>query len=401
MRSKSSISLWRDKEDKRRDYMYLKVLRDDLKENGHVFRKGINTDEAGILFTDGKHITNYLGIGNKIAEIIIPDEEPVTEVKEGYIAHKIILEEIKTLWSANTLKWMIDNGLDIHANKEFVLWQAVRNNSFESVQYLVQKGANPNIMMESMFTLAAAGGYLDIMKLLKEYDRYHQINYHDALRRASYAGHLDSVKYLVESGITDIHFDEDIALRSAVSNNQFEVVRYLIEAGADIHVKDERPLQTASAFGNMEIVKYLIESGAKILPGEDGAMGWAGRNGHLDVLNYFAEIKGEIPEGSDYALVYASENGYLEAVDYLLGLGVDAHGLNELALKSAVRKGHLNVVGRLIEAGADVHQDDDEAIFLAVINNRYDILNFFQEIGYPIKGSLKRAARWESAFISI
>ncbi len=98
-------------------------------------------------------------------------------------------------------------------------------------------------------------------------------------------------------------------------------------------------------------------------------------------------------------MAYASESGHLEAVDYLLGIGVDVHSLNELALKSAVRKGHLDVVGRLIEAGADVHQGNDEVIFLAVINNRYNILNFFQEIGYPIKGSLKRAAKWESIFI--
>ena len=196
------------------------------------------------------------------------------------------------------------------------------------------------------------------MKFLKEHDRYHQIDYHDALRRASYAGQLNSVKYLIESKMADIHFDEDIALRSAAGNNQFDVVRYLIEVGADI------------------------------LPREDGAMGPAGRNGHLDVLKYLTDRKGRIPEGSDYALAYASESGHLEAVDYLLGIGVDVHSLNELALKSAV-----------IEAGADVHQGNDEVIFLAVINNRYNILNFFQEIGYPIKGSLKRAAKWESIFI--
>lgn len=227
---------------------------------------------------------------------------------------------------------MIDNGLDIHAKEEFILWQAVRNNSIDSVRYLVQRGGNPTIMMESMFTLAAAGGYLDIMKFLKEHDRYHQIDYHDALRRASYAGQLNSVKYLIESKMADIHFDEDIALRSAAGNNQFDVVRYLIEAGADIHVKNERPLQTASALGNMEIVKYLIEVGADILLGEDGAMGPAGRNGHLDVLKYLTDRKGRIPEGSDYALAYASESGHLEAVDYLLRIGVDVHSLNELAI---------------------------------------------------------------------
>ncbi len=120
-----------------------------------------------------------------------------------------------------------------------------------------------------------------------------------ALRWASYYGHIEVVKYLVElkPDGADIHAESDVALRSASSNGHLDIVKYLVELkpdGANIHADNDVALRSASSNGHLDIVKYLVElkpDGANIHADNDAAQKWASYYGHIEVVKYLKNIK--------------------------------------------------------------------------------------------------------------
>lgn len=85
---------------------------------------------------------------------------------------------------------------------------------------------------------------------------------------ASHEGHMDIVKYLVESG-TSVNFSDPCmgrnSLHWACIGNQMSIAKYLIESGACVnHVDKDRvtPLVQATLCQNIELVTLLIRHGA-------------------------------------------------------------------------------------------------------------------------------------------
>ena len=113
------------------------------------------------------------------------------------------------------------------------LIKAAEQDNFNKVKYLIEQGAD-----------------------------VHANNDH-ALQWASRNGHLPVVKYLIEQG-ADVHARDDCALRwasaeaRASEKGHLPVVKYLIEQGANVHVCDNQALQWASEKGHFQTLAYLF-----------------------------------------------------------------------------------------------------------------------------------------------
>jgi ankyrin repeat protein len=94
----------------------------------------------------------------------------------------------------DVVKYLCEQGVDIHAKNNLAVRYAAMNGHLEVVQYLVEQGADID----------------------------------EAVRYAVEKGHLDVVQYLVEQGA-----DIDEAVRYAVEKGHLDVVQYLVEQGAD------------------------------------------------------------------------------------------------------------------------------------------------------------------------
>jgi len=124
-----------------------------------------------------------------------------TKQKQEYWRDKINYNWYCFCWATEyehleVVKFLVENGANIHANNDLALCWAAENGYLEIVKYLVENGANIHA------------------------------NNDCALRWAAYKGHLEVVKYLIENG-ADIHADNDSALYCIAWNGHLEVVKYL------------------------------------------------------------------------------------------------------------------------------------------------------------------------------
>ena len=211
---------------------YYKILRSDMTHHGFVYTEGLNIDTepfdeipacgGGLFFSNAENILAFCNYGDLIAEVEIPIDEKVVKVENKYKSHSIVLKNIKSIWTVDTFKYFIEEGIDIHADDDWALRYAAFNGHLEVVQYLIDKGAD-----------------------IHAYDDY-------ALRYAAINGYLEVVRYLIDNG-ANIHARNDDALRCAAFNGHLEVVQYLIDKGADIHADDD----WAFKFGTTEVITYL------------------------------------------------------------------------------------------------------------------------------------------------
>ena len=92
-----------------------------------------------------------------------------------------------------------------------------------------------------------------------------------ALLLASGGGHIECVRYLIESGKADVgiqNIDGMTALMYASRGGHIECVRYLVESGkAYVGIQDNdgwTALKWASNKGHTEVCEYLKSKGARI-----------------------------------------------------------------------------------------------------------------------------------------
>lgn len=79
----------------------------------------------------------------------------------------------------------------------------------------------------------------------------------------AYDGDVKSVKILLEAK-ADVHYSDDLPLRSAVLHGHKEVVKLLLEHGAYPDVKDQYCIREASGMCYYGIVNLLLQYGGDI-----------------------------------------------------------------------------------------------------------------------------------------
>uniref|UniRef100_A0A1I8EV11 ANK_REP_REGION domain-containing protein n=1 Tax=Wuchereria bancrofti TaxID=6293 RepID=A0A1I8EV11_WUCBA len=198
----------------------------------------------------------------------------------------------------------------------------------EVVRLLIKFGAKVNIQTdetgETALTLAACGGFKDVVELLVRSDAHLDIGANTPLMEAAQEGHLDTVRFILsemrslglpskfsikidatttansntaltyaaENGHLDDHQAENgrTALMKAAKNGNYSVIQFLLMRGAKVNEvstdNDASALFLACAHGHWEIVRLLLDHGAD--PShvfKDGVtcMIEASRNGHTRV----------------------------------------------------------------------------------------------------------------------
>ncbi|XP_026188703.1 dynein heavy chain 12, axonemal [Mastacembelus armatus] len=229
--------------------------------------------------------------------------------------NRTALHECAFLGLENFVYLLLESGANPNAcdiKKKTPLSLAAQNGHFNVVEALLQKGAHVWCESESGTILfdAAASGHPDIITLLLEHGADPNLplySGHLPIHRVAYHGHrlalellipvtkLDAVK---ESGMSPLHsaaaggyahcveillragydpnfmlhprirrnYEDDrrSALFFAVSNNDLQCTRLLLEAGAMVNQDPINCLQVALRQGNYELIKILLKFGANV-----------------------------------------------------------------------------------------------------------------------------------------
>ena len=207
---------------------YYKILPGGLNWMGFQYKEGLNIgtkkrtpykcDDKWLHFSDAEHILydcNY-GPSSIIAEVELPKKAVVYHdlFPDQSKANRIILKNLRPLWSVDTIKDLIQEGVEFETYKNFMLRVASEYGHLDVVKYLVEQGANIHACDDGALLCASSDGHLNVVKYLVEQGANIHANYDDALRWASCNGYFNIVKYLVEQG-ADIHAVEDWAIRWA------------------------------------------------------------------------------------------------------------------------------------------------------------------------------------------
>jgi len=160
-----------------------------------------------------------------------------------------------------------------YQTKEINLEDSIKNGQLEMVQHYLQQGGSINVRNKDGDTpliLALKFQKWDIAKFLVDQRADVNVPLDEKQRNRSYtlplnlavkAGNLDMTKYLIEHGALINEFDnrEYTPLITAIDENHFKLVQYLIDSGANVNIKG--PIITASTT-SLKMVKYLIKYGA-------------------------------------------------------------------------------------------------------------------------------------------
>jgi ankyrin repeat protein len=265
---------------------------------------------------------------------------------------------IKTLLSDKSVYTNITDGV-----LEWTpLRYAARTRSWMAMDNLLQSGGNPD----------------DIVLPSSKID--HQEWVQAALSVSARKGHEKLLEHMLNTGCdVNAYLRVDrrrlTLLHLAILNNQYDVVRLLIEMGANIKKRSSysyTALHFAARADNVDIITLLLDNGMSV-----------------NVTNKWG----------DTPLHSAALRGSLSATEVLFrrGAAIDkTHGGGRTALMDAAWKGEMEVVRFLVENGADVNKSSrskGSALCQATENGQLELMRYLLDNGADVKARINRRSR--------
>lgn len=228
-----------------------------------------------LLMNQIKHhkFQNYRYSDNAVIKSIIDDPRPiklVTEIIIVYFIEKynLSIDELYTAAFKNYNHKVIRNLMNIDPicclkfDHDCAMRNAIKHDHLDIVKFLVNNGMNIHYNNDYPLFRAVNEGFLDIVKYLIEKGAKIHTGTCGVLEEAINNRHLHIVKYLVEIERADIHANDDYPLRWSAYIGDLETVKYLVSKGANIHAKNNYALVRATEKNHHDVVKFLIENGA-------------------------------------------------------------------------------------------------------------------------------------------
>lgn len=213
--------------------------------------------------------------------------------------------------------------------------------------------------------------------------------------------------------------DGATALLWAVHNDDLELAKALIAAGADVKAANTfgaTPMREAALNGNVEMLKVLLDAGADVespsVEGQTNLMIVA-RTANLDAAKLLIERGAKVNAVETHeqqsALMWAAEQAQPEMVKLLISKGADVNAVSRVhyndvrvsaeprvrydpsggmtPLMFAAREGCVECAKALVGAGAKVNAYDPDgvaALFLSLWNAHYDMAAYLIKQGADV-----------------
>lgn len=175
------------------------------------------------------------------------------------------------------------------------LEEAVRNGSAKLAALLIRYGARPG--PDALFHASYVNDYDLAALLLANGADFASSPNDEALRMSARLGNLDALRAFVDSGKAPAQL-VDQAITYGALTEQFEVVKYLVEAGVDINHGDSdgcTALHSLAQDGTVEMIRYMVEHGAAVngtCRGSETPLKWAHYGDNTEVIDFLVGVGG-------------------------------------------------------------------------------------------------------------
>ncbi len=279
-----------------------------------------------------------------------------------------------------SVKAFLAQGININTQDErgnTALMQAVYGKHLHIITFLVEQGANVNLINKDGWSALLYASNRDIFRYLLKHNADPTVTAESGfniLMAAAYAGDKATLADFIKQG-ADINSKDKYAwslLINAIKGGHFDVVKYLIDNGANVNTKTVHgwtPIMIAAEGENLAIIKYLVKNGA--------------------------DINVESPD-SWSLLMLAAKLGDLNTIQYLIDQNVNIHAKDQNlgwnALSVAVYNNHLELVKLLVNKGLDISivtKDNETLLHIAAMNDSVDTAKYLIKNGIDIERKTK------------
>jgi hypothetical protein len=232
-----------------KEKVYYKITNEEEKHFGYQYKTGLNVLDkpfnsdpnsiccaGGLYFAKLRNILRFVNHGTNLRVITLPTEDPnfqmVRETNGQKLrANMIILGEKREL-NIDTIQKLIDDGADVNVGNSFALRYYAENGKLDIVRLLVERGANV---------------FAD--------DNY-------ALIYSAKNGHTGIARFLLENG-ADATSNDSLALRQNAQLDRLEIVELLVKHGANVNAGNGFALKWCTDHDYWKLARFLLENGAK------------------------------------------------------------------------------------------------------------------------------------------
>jgi len=185
-----------------------------------------------------------------------------------------------TVGDVRIMRMLVDCGADVNVasphDGHTALLEAVMEKNLEAVTFLLEQGANPNVISSDKLTPlieATRGDLTDIAQKLLEYGASPtlatEIGAPTPLHIAAFEGFAGTLKLLASAAETVDPQDEDgtTPLMLAAQENRVDAIDILLDCNAEIDLQDctgSTALIAAVAAGRVEAAERLLSRGAQV-----------------------------------------------------------------------------------------------------------------------------------------
>lgn len=309
----------------------------------------------------------------------------------------------------NTVKFLLDNGANIHANDEVELVIAVDKMHKDIAMLLLENGADykkvvciyqsdniSSILFQNQLKIYRMQYFKRLYHMRDlsydinycHFDYYQKDDYYfddetepinlnkiiniynfDTFTLACARGLLDPIRFMMESGYT---IDSYEPIKQAIVNNRNDVIRYIMPfIDPKYH---EKTFLELCMNGNLEMVKYLIDDATDPHIENDSALVYACINGNFELVEYLISLKCDTSTQNNEPMVMAVISGHSTIVEHLLKTVVVSN--DDRMFYFSCREGHVEIAQYLLDHGISYTLDINKCIHAAIEYDHYNMVKF-------------------------
>ena len=180
------------------------------------------------------------------------DENDIEMKKRRISANRNV---VKKGISLDQLKqYVVEDGADVNAENGAPLDNAVEEDDYDKVEFLLNSEASPNLRTEFSATVNKVKSF-KILKLM--------LNNGAELTKHAFRPMMDdrdAIKFCLENGM-DPDLGKGLPIRQAIKRGDLDLIKVFIENGATWGMDDGRAQRTAFEKDQIGVAEYLVENG--------------------------------------------------------------------------------------------------------------------------------------------